>query len=99
MPGRVAGDLDHGRRQVDPGDVQPQARQVRADPALPAAEVGDKPASGGADVLGERGEHRPVQRQRVELAPDELRVAGGHGVVGRGGHREPFIEGGHGRRS
>ncbi len=72
---------------------------MRADPALAAAEVGDKAAAGHAYVLGERGEHRPVKREPVKLSPDELRVADRDGIVGSGRHGELLRRSRHASRS
>jgi len=80
---------DHLRRQVDPGHLQPQADQHRGHPAGAAPDVGDRASSGSPDKLGEREQHRPVERPVSQLVTEPLGVVAGHGVIrGPGGAHE-----------
>ncbi|WP_434098836.1 hypothetical protein [Streptomyces xantholiticus] len=78
----LAGEIDHHRRQVDAEDIQPQVPQVRGDTSSAASQLGDGPGIGGPRELGERSEHRAIQRESVKLIADEFGVTEGDGIVG-----------------
>lgn len=85
--------------EVEAEDVQSQVPQVCGEVPGAAAEVGDEPATGGLDDLGEHGQRRTVQRPAVQDALHEIGVADGDGVAGVGRHAEMTGKSGHGGRS
>jgi hypothetical protein len=76
------GQIDHDRRQVEAEHIEPEVTQVGGDPPRTAAKLGDRSAPCGQHAVGERGEHRPVERQSIKLVAGEIGVANGDGVVG-----------------
>jgi len=79
----LAGKVDHHWRQVDAKDVQSQVPEVRCHLSGAASKLGDGPGAVGLDQLGERGEHRAIQRKMIEAVSGEIGITGGYGVVGR----------------
>lgn len=74
-----AGVLDHPRGQVDAGDVEAEAGQVRGDGAGAAADVEDRAEV--PYVLGEGTERGPQPRVRLQADRGQPDVGVGDGVV------------------
>jgi hypothetical protein len=51
--------------------------QAGRDPSGAAAELGDGTGAGGQHGIGERGEHRPVQRQAARILLSQRRILTG----------------------
>src|SRR5436189_153172 len=79
----LGGLLDHLAGQVDARRAQAEPGQERGDVARPAAHVPHPglAAADLADLFGEHGQQRPVQRLAPQFVAQRLGVGGRHGVV------------------
>jgi hypothetical protein len=79
----TASEIDHGGGKVNAEGLHPQRGQVGSDAAGTATEVNNGAKTCGRGQLGERRQHRPVQRGLGPQIGEEPGVVHSDGVVGR----------------